>query len=326
MRTSFNTPLAIRDEMKILIINDLDPIFQEKLASIPGLELDYRPQIKLAEVPAALHGAEGLVLRSKMYVTKEIMDDNPQLRFIARAGSGTDNIDVEEAQKHNIAIFNAPEGNRDAVGEHLIGMLLMLMNKLNQSHSEVVQKVWLREGNRGYELKGKTVGIIGYGNNGSATAEKLSGFGCKVLAYDKYKSGFQSEYADEVGMDTIFREADILSLHIPLTQETQQLVDDDFFEKFHKPIIFMNAARGKILRLLSLKHAMESGKVIGACLDVLENENLDSLSEEQERAFNYLRATHRVIFSPHVAGWTVESYRKISEVLADKILAFLKEN
>jgi D-3-phosphoglycerate dehydrogenase len=239
-----------------------------------------------------------------------------------------ENIDVAYAESKGIKCLSAPEGNRDAVAEHALGMLLMLFNNLKRADAEVRQGIWRRAENRGIELAGKTIGIIGYGNMGSAFAKRLKGFDCKVLIYDKYKKGFGDEFVTECNMERIYSESDVLSLHVPLTEETKELVNADFIERFRKKIYIINTARGKCLNTTHLVDAMESGKIAGACLDVLEYEtvsfenlNVSSLPEPMQ----YLIKSDKVILSPHIAGWTHESNYKISKILAEKMITVLKK-
>ncbi len=294
------------------------PMLQNK-----GFLFDYQPLITRKEILDVINNYEGLIIRSKTKVDVEFLDAASNLKFIARAGAGLDLIDIEETQRRKIEIFAANEGNRVAVAEHVIGMLLCLLNNIRVADAQVRQGVWLREENRGYELMNKTVVIIGYGNNGMATAERLKGFGCKVLAFDKFKSDFSDEFATESSMDQIFEEADVVSLHIPLTDETHKMVNQSYFDRFKKNIYFINAARGEIVELADLANCIESGKVRGACLDVLENEKLNKLTAEQKAAFDYLSKSDRVILTPHIAGWTHESYVRINEVMLQKIRQFL---
>ena len=298
----------------------------ESIVQMPaelGLEVDYFPNISIEEVKAKVADYEGLIIRSKFFINEDFLKNAPKLRFIGRAGAGLDLIDIEACRVRNIEIFAANEGNRVAVAEHLIGMILSLFNKICIANQEVKAGVWKREENRGEELFGKTVGIIGYGNNGEATASRLVAFGCKVLAYDKYRYGFGNQYVKESTLDEIFRETDILSLHIPLTTETQNWVNAAFFEKFSKPFYFCNIARGEIVVLHDLVDALKSGKIKGACLDVLENEKLSKLTESQKVDFEFLSNHQAVIMTPHIAGWTFESYKRINQVLKDKIARFL---
>ncbi len=304
---------------KILIVNDLHPKLMNLLEK-ENFELDYSPEISKEEVYDIIPNYHGLIVRSKLKIDKSLIDRAVNLEFIGRAGAGIDNIEPEVIEGSNVVIFNAPEGNRDAVGEHAIGLLLNLFNRLTFAHQEVTNFIWQREANRGLELKGKTVGIIGFGNTGQALAKKLSAFDCTVLAYDKYHSDIQSEYAENVDITELYNRVDVLSLHVPLTQETEFFVDCDMLERFKKPIFILNTSRGKVLNLEDLLIQISAGRVLGAGLDVLENEKLSSFSESEERVFRKLIETGKVIFTPHVAGWTFESYEKISEVLANKII------
>ena len=272
----------------------------------------------------ALSSAFGLVIRSRFRMDAAWLDGARGLQFIARSGAGMENIDLEYCQSRGIALFNAPEGNRNAVAEHALGMLLGLFNRLNAADREVRQGVWDREGNRGIELAGKTVGIIGYGNNGSQFAEVLSGFDVEILAYDKYKSGFGSARVREVAMEEIFSQADVLSLHIPQTVETLGMVDETYINRFNKPIYLINLSRGRIVKTEALIQGLDNGRVLGACLDVLEYEKSsfeDMFDAQIPPPFKALISSDKVMLTPHVGGWTVESYYKLSEVLADKILA-----
>jgi D-3-phosphoglycerate dehydrogenase len=255
----------------------------------------------------------------------EFLEHAPNLKFIARSGAGMENIDEVYCAKRNIDLHNAPEGNRNAVGEHALGMLLALFNKLHTADAEVRNGKWDREGNRGVELDGKTVGLIGFGNNGSAFAKKLRGFDVEVLAYDKYKNGFGTEFVQEVELETLFEKADVLSFHIPQNEETIFFANDTFFNSFEQPIYLINLARGKIVQTSALVNAIKLNKVIGACLDVLEYEkaSFESFFEQDlDPNFSYLLKSPNVILSPHVGGWTYESYFKLSNVLADKILSY----
>lgn len=301
---------------KILIIDDLHVAFAEKATAL-GFEVDDKPLITRAETLAVLKDYVGIAVRTKFRIDQEIFDAAPNLKFVARAGAGLDNIDEAIAKERNIQLINAPEGNRDAVGEHAIGLLLGLMNNFRNADTEIRNGIWNREGNRGYELKGKTVGIIGYGFMGQQMARKLAGFEVNVIAYDKYKTGFGNEYAREVSMEEIVKLSDVLSLHIPLTKETKKMVDDEYFFHFKKPIFFINTARGEIVNTSALLKNIKNGKILGAGLDVLEAEKFPILGEQPW--FEDLKANGKVILTPHVGGWTFDSYRKISEVLAEKL-------
>lgn len=304
--------VLIADEMHLSLMPMLENL---------GYQPDYQPKITRSEIIEKLDTYVGLIIRSKTFVDAELLQNAQRLKFIGRAGAGLDLIDIEYVESRKITIFAANEGNRVAVAEHVLGMTLCLMNNILIADREVRNGVWQREKNRGYELMGKTVGIIGYGNNGSETAKRFKAFGCKVLAFDKYKKGFSDEFVEESSMDRIFEEADILSLHIPLTSDSNKWVNADFLSKFSKSIVLINAARGEIVSLSDLAESIENGKVRGACLDVLENEKLQKLTDEQKVVFEKLTASERVIFTPHIAGWTFESYVKINEVLIEKILS-----
>ncbi len=300
----------------ILIADDIHPIFIER-AQAMGYHCDYQPAIKPEEAFEILAGYQGLVIRSKFLVNKKVLDLATNLRFICRAGAGMDNIDEAYAGEKGITLINAPEGNMDAVGEHAIALLLGLMNNINRSDRQVREGVWKREANRGYELKGKTVGIIGYGFMGKSFARKLSGFDVTVIAYDKYKTGFSDTYAREVSMEEIVRLSDVVSFHIPLTAETSGLVDQEYLFHFKKPIFLLNTARGKVVQTQAVLNAIKEGKILGAGLDVLEVEKFPALA--QQEWFEELRHCGKVLLTPHVAGWTFDSYRRISEVMADKL-------
>ncbi|WP_235985841.1 NAD(P)-dependent oxidoreductase [Mucilaginibacter segetis] len=300
----------------ILIVDDIHPIFIERAETL-GYSCDYQPDIKAADALNILNNYDGMVIRSKFLVDKSAIDIAPNLRFICRAGAGMDNIDEPYAIARNITLINAPEGNSDAVGEHAIALLLNLMNTINLADAQVRAGVWDREGNRGHELKGKTVGIIGYGHMGQSFAKKLSGFGAEVIAYDKYKTGFSDNFAREVSMEEIVKKSDVLSIHVPLTNETNGLVDDEYLLHFKKPIFLINTSRGKVVKTQAVLNAIKQKKVLGAGLDVLEVEKFPTLGEQTW--FDDLRKQGKVILTPHVAGWTFDSYRKISEVMAQKL-------
>ncbi len=311
--------------MKVLIIDEMHPSIIPLLEDL-NYKVDYKPKISREEIQASLSDYVGMIIRSKTPIDQALLMHADRLKFIARAGAGLDQIDLEEVTRRGIQLFHAPEGNRDAVAEHALGMLLMLFNRLHIANQEVKQRVWAREANRGIELKGKTVGIIGYGNMGQAFAQRLSGFGVRVLAYDKYKSGFSDAFADEASLSEIQKQADVLSLHIPLTEENKYLLNKEFLSQFKKPFYLINTARGELIQLETLLWALEEQILLGACLDVLENEKLQTLSAEEETLLDRLAAKEQVVFSPHIAGWTHESYRKINEVLAAKIKEAFKNH
>lgn len=300
---------------KVLIVDKVHPSMAEGLTNL-GFEVETRTDLNLAEFVSILPSFEGLVIRSKFKITAEILS-NSTLTFIARAGAGLDLLDVDACLSRGIAVFSANEGNSDAVAEHVIGQLLSLAHKLHTSDTEVRHGLWEREGNRGFELKGKTIGIFGYGNMGKAVASRLSSFGMTILAYDKYAPSDDFPAT----MEQIFRQADLLSLHIPLTAETHGLVSVEFVDSFKKPILLLNSSRGPITPLEPLLHGLRSGQIKGLALDVLPNEKLSSWSPVEKELFAEISTYPATIFSPHVAGWTTESYYKINEVLLKKIKA-----
>jgi D-3-phosphoglycerate dehydrogenase / 2-oxoglutarate reductase len=304
------------EKRKILIVDKLHPAFKEAATEL-GYEVDDHPEYTYEQTMAVIAGYTGLAIRTKFRVDRPLLEAAGQLKFIARAGAGIDNIDEEMLMEKRLICINAPEGNRDAVAEHAIGLLLAVMNNFAQGDEQIRKGIWDREGNRGYELGGKTVAIIGYGNTGRALAKKLSGFDVQVLAYDKYHTGFSEGNVREASMEEVVKHADVLSIHIPLTRETKQMVNDEYFFHFRKPLFFINTARGEIVNTTSVLNGIQSGKILAAGLDVLEVEKLPALG--QQEWFEKLAAERRIVLSPHVAGWTHESYRKISEVLAWKL-------
>jgi D-3-phosphoglycerate dehydrogenase len=284
-----------------------------------GVEPDYRPSITKEEVLGIIGNYKGLVVRSKMKINKELINRAENLRFIGRAGAGLDNIDVEAVKSKNIQLLNAPEGNMDALAEHTLAMILTLLNRIHISDREVRKGIWNREGNRGFELKHKCIAIIGYGYMGRSVAKRLKAFECSVIAYDKYLKKFSDEFAREVSMEEVFEKADLISFHIPLTNETKSIINLDYLKKFKKSIWLINTARGEILELKDLVQSIKEGKVKGAALDVLENEKLSNLTKEQKENFDFLASSDHVLMTPHVGGWTHESYVRINEILVDKI-------
>ena len=303
--------------MKILFIDTVHPLLKQELEKENHI-CDTAYNKSKTEIQQIISNYQGIIIRSRFKIDKEFIDCGSNLKFIARAGSGLENIDVEYAENKNIHCYNAAEGNRQAVAEHALGMLLSLFNNLNNADQEVREGKWEREKNRGIELAGKTVGIIGYGNNGSAFAEVLKGFNVKILAYDKYLTN----YPQESSMETINKEANIISLHVPLTDETTYLVDDNFINRFAKNFYLINTARGKCVNTKHLVKALANGKIKGACLDVLEYEktSFENLSKDGLTSdMQYLMNAQNTILSPHVAGWTAESNIKIAEVLLEKI-------
>lgn len=309
--------------MKVLFIDTVHSILNERL-ELNGFSCIDGTTMNLDELIETVRYVDGIVIRSKITLDETFLKHANQLKFIARSGAGMENIDVTYCSKRGIELFNAPEGNRNAVGEHALGMLLALLNKIPKANAEVRRGKWDREGNRGIEIEGKTIGIIGFGNNGSAFAKVLSGFDAKIIAYDKYKSGFQNEFVDEVTIEEVFQSSDIVSFHIPQNEETIYYANDSFFNAFNKPIYLINLSRGKIVETKALVKAMQKKQVLGACLDVLEYEkaSFENFFDQNLTAdFQYILNAENVILTPHVGGWTTESYIKLSNVLADKILA-----
>ena len=304
--------------MKLLIIDKMHDSITT-LLSEAGFDFDYKPTISRQEILATVSEYEGMIVRSKTPINAEILASATKLQVIARAGAGLDQLDMETIEQRGIEVVNAPEGNRDALAEHAMALLLGMLNKVVSADSEVRAGIWDREGNRGYELMGKTVGIIGFGYMGQAFARRLQSFGVKVLAYDKYLPEGNPALAQTASMAELFAQTDILSFHVPLTAETAGYYNTAFFEQFAKPIWVLNTARGGILDLEALLAGLNSGQIIGAALDVLENEKINQLSSEQQARFDELKAHKQVLFTPHVGGWTYESYRKINEVLVDKL-------
>ena len=311
--------------MKILLLDKNHPLITEQ-HSEKGFVLEEDFSSSYEQVLEKIHLYEGIIIRSRIPLDAHFLEKAKNLKFIARVGAGMENIDTTKAQELGIKLINSPEGNKDAVAEHVIGTLLVLMNRLFISSNEVKKGIWLREENRGEEILGKTFGIIGYGNMGKAVAKRLSGFGCKTIFYD-IKPNLSDEFATQVSPQELQENADILSLHTPLTEDTLYMIDEEFISKMKKNFYFINTARGKNLKTSALVNALKSGKIKGACLDVLEYEktsfeNLETKNEDLE----YLLNSEKAIITPHIAGWTHESKIKLAQVIVDKILAFTTEN
>lgn len=284
-----------------------------------GFQVTYSPKITRAEIIDQVGAYEGLIIRSKTPMDRELLEKATRLKFIGRAGAGLDQIDLDYLADRGVKLFHAAKGNRDAVAEHAIGGLLALFNHIPKADQEVRKGIWDREGNRGHELMGKTVGIFGYGNMGSAFAKRLKGFGVKVMAFDKYKVDFGTEFIQEVMWEKVKAEADVLSIHVPLTPETRDFFTLEELKSFAKPFWLINTARGEVISFETLNQALDQGVLKGAVLDVLENEKFQKFSASQKAEFEQLAQRENVIFSPHVAGWTFESYIKINEVLVKQI-------
>jgi len=286
-----------------------------------GVEGDYQPKLLAADVPAALAARPyvGLMVRSKMRITAALLAHGPQLRYVARAGAGVDNIDEEALAAAGVVLVNAPEGNRDAVGEFATGQLLALLRHTTTADAEVRRAEWHREANRGEELGTKTVGLLGYGHMGRAFARRLRGFGCTVLAHDHNPAVLPDGHAELVPLAELQARAEVLSLHIPYSAANHQVVNETFLAAFQHRIYFLNTARGEVVDQAALVARLQSGMVRGAALDVLDNEKLATLTPAQQASFDYLRTSPHVVLSPHIGGWTHQSYQRINEVLVEKI-------
>jgi len=305
----------------VLAIDDFHPVFYSKLEEA-GIQYKYLPNFNLDENLTELRQSPIVAVRSKLSFNSELIEGLPALRCIARGGAGMDNIDEKAAEKHKITLLNAPEGNRDAVAEHAMGMLLSISNHVNQAADEVRNGIWNRESNRGWEIGGKTVGIIGYGNTGTAFAKRLCGFDCEVLAYDKYKQDWNDQFAVKVGLKELYSKSDIVSYHVPLTAETKYMISGSEIAKMKDGVVLLNTARGNLARNADLLLALRNGKIKALGLDVLEHENPEMMSVDERSEFDELVRNPRVLVTPHVAGWTTESYKKIASILADKIIDF----
>lgn len=310
-------------QRKVAFLDTVHTILQDGFEQM-GWECIDHTKTPLEELEKEITSYHGIVIRSRFPMNEAFLKHANQLEFIARSGAGMENIDEEYCQSRGIKLYNAPEGNRNAVAEHALGMLLSLFNHLNQSDREVRQGIWDREGNRGVELDGQTVGIIGYGNNGSAFAKKLRGFDVRVMAYDLYKTGFGDAFVEEVTLSTIQKHATVLSLHIPETPVTRGMINERFIDQMDHPFYLINLSRGVNVVSADLMDALETGEVQGACLDVLEYEksSFENLFDDQKSLplpLKYLLESKKTILSPHVGGWTHESYFKLSKVLLEKV-------
>ncbi len=309
---------------KVIFLDKTHPVLWERLTR-EGFLCEDAAHLSREDILKIIHLFEGLVVRSRIRIDREFIDRAVQLRWIGRSGVGLEHIDLEYAAKKNILVLPSPEGSMDTVGEHTVGLLLCLLNHLARADREVRQGVWIREGNRGVELKGKTVGIVGYGNMGTSFARRLSGFGCRVLAYDKFKSNYGDDYAVETTEEDLFRESDIVSLHIPYSPENHYLVNDAWLGRFRKPVWLINTSRGLVLNTADLVKHLEAGTVSGVALDVIEYEEMSfsQLDPDQLPApFQYLRQAPNVVLSPHIAGWSDRSEYGHATALMEKIWKF----
>lgn len=312
---------------KVLFIDSTHPIFPASLEQ-QGFVCHSFPAYQYDDYKRIIHEYEGVVVRSKVKLDAAMLAEATRLRFIARVGAGMENIDVAAAERYGILCLNAPEGNRTAVAEHALGMLLAQRNHLLRADAEVRQGLWRRAENRGLELEGKTLAIIGYGFMGKAFAKRLQGFGMRVLAYDKYLHGYADQYVEEASLQEVFQQADILSLHVPLTQETRYMFNKGWIQQMRKPFHVINTARGPVLHTADLLQGIAEGHILGAALDVLEFEGTSFEQMGKGAPSDTLQAlldNDKVLLSPHIAGWTIESHQKLSTVLLDKIGALYAE-
>lgn len=309
---------------QVLITDECHPLLNTGLTRM-GYTCFYEPSISLEQTYERIPDFEGLIINSKIRVDRAFLDQATALRFVGRLGSGMEIVDREYAATKGVGVLSSPEGNRNAVAEQALGMLLMLANNLMRADREVRQNVWRREANRGFELNGKTIGIIGFGHTGSQFARKLAGFDMTVLAYDKYKTAYAAEmpWVQESDPETIARHADIISIHLPLTAETKHLINQTFIEQCKPGFILINTARGACVDTKAAVAALETGRIGGACLDVFENEKPATFTTAERRLYDRLHALENVVLSPHIAGWTHESKRQLAEVLLEKIKTFL---
>ena len=306
--------------MKALIIDKVHNLLFDKLNAC-NIETNYLPDITRQEILSTIANYEILIIRSKTPIDKEILDKAAKLKIIGRYGAGTEGIDKMLCNQRGIKVLNSPEGNRNAVGEHTLGLLLAVINKICKSFSEIKNGIWDRNSNWGFELEGKTVGIIGYGNAGSAFARKLAGFDLEVIAYDKYKSGFGKDYIKETSLEEVMNYADVISFHVPLTEETRQMANSEFFSKLKKKPVILNTSRGEVVNTRDLLLALKNGLISGAGLDVLEYEKstFENIYKTGNGTLEELLQLDNVVVTPHIAGWTNESYRKLAYYLAEKI-------
>lgn len=303
---------------KVLITAKVHPYLIDQLEA-KGYTVSYQPSVTYGGVMQEVHDCVGLIVTTRISVDRAMIDRAAQLMWIGRLGSGMELIDVAYAESKGIRCASSPEGNRDTVGEQAVGMLIMLMHNLLKSNLELREGIWERDGNRAYELGGLTVGIIGYGHTGSAFARKLRGFDVRVLAFDKYRQGYGDELVEEATMERLYAEADIVSTHLPLTEETRHLANSRFFGSFHKPVYYINTSRGKVVNTADLIEAIKAGTVRGACLDVLENEKLDTFNAAEKAQFRFLLEDPRVVLTPHIAGYSHEASIKMAEYVLRKL-------
>jgi len=314
--------------MKVLFLDRVHSILENRLLNM-GAHCEHDYSSNRVSILNKIQHFDGVVLRSRIKIDAAFLDTAKKLKFIARSGAGIENIDCAKAEKKGVKLFSAPEGNRQAVGEHALGMILSLFNKLALGDREIRMGTWDREANRGLEISGKTIGIIGYGNTGQVFAKCLSGFSCNILAFDTNKQNFSDSYVKESSLENIQNKADIISFHTPYDESTHHYLNEAFIKNTNKPFYIINTARGKVIDTAALVKGLKSKKIMGACLDVIEYEKSTfehTFSEKLDANFEYLLNSKNILLTPHVAGWTYESYEKLSAVLADKIESFFKSN